>query len=392
MTSIVIFEDDAARRFEPLALTRPLSELRCGILTQRQALESELDARTTRLQVRSFLAEVASELVQADPDAEEALFLNARTFVREGLAAAVGSLAPGQSLCDGHGNVVASRGPVEHAQPIVQTWPTHEYPWHLFERNAELIIDQTRFMRHLQLLRGSLPGVHVVGGFPVLAADDVVVQPMVVLDATAGPVVLDRGAVVMSGSVLQGPTYVGVGSTIKMGARIYHGTTIGPNCKVGGEVEETIFLGHSNKQHDGFLGHSLVGEWCNLGANTTNSDLKNNYGPVRVWSADKWVDTGSQFVGLHIGDHSKTGIGTMFNTGTVVGVACNVFGAGLPPKFLPSFSWGGCNTYVEHDPDLAIATARQAMARRGRTLTVPDEAVLRHVFDATAHQRASANK
>ena len=174
-----------------------------------------------------------------------------------------------------------------------------------------------------------------------------------------------------------------------MGARIYGETSIGPGCKIGGEIAETIVHGFSNKQHEGFVGHSYLGEWVNLGAGTDTSDLKNNYSTVRVRLHREIVDSGEMFVGLFMGDHSKCGIGTTFNTGTVVGTCCNIFGSDYPPKYIPSFLWGGSAGFEEHDPDRALETARRAMRRRGREPGAELEAVLRKVYEITSDSRGA---
>jgi UDP-N-acetylglucosamine diphosphorylase/glucosamine-1-phosphate N-acetyltransferase len=213
------------------------------------------------------------------------------------------------------------------------------------------------------------------------------VSPGVVIDATKGPVSIADEVVIMPNASLEGPLHIGRGSRIKMGAKVYGGTTIGPFSKVGGEVAETIVHGYSNKQHEGFLGHSYLCEWTNIGAGTETSDLKNNYSPVRVAVGGEPVDSGELFVGVFMGDHSKTGIGTVFNTGTVVGVCCNVFGADYPPKYVPSFTWGGTAGFEEHDLNKAIETAARVAARRGQTFDSGAEAVLRKVFELTRDER-----
>jgi UDP-N-acetylglucosamine diphosphorylase/glucosamine-1-phosphate N-acetyltransferase len=191
----------------------------------------------------------------------------------------------------------------------------------------------------------------------------------------------------MANASLQGPVYVGAKSAIKMGAKIYEGTSIGEVCKVGGEVEETIIHSYSNKQHEGFLGHAYLGQWVNIGADSNNSDLKNNYGTVKVYVDGEMVDSGLMFVGLTMGDHAKCGINTMFNTGTVVGVMSNVFGSGYPEKFIPSFTWGGVEGMETYDIDKALEVARRVMARRKTALPAAQEKMLRQVFAMTASER-----
>jgi UDP-N-acetylglucosamine diphosphorylase/glucosamine-1-phosphate N-acetyltransferase len=210
-----------------------------------------------------------------------------------------------------------------------------------------------------------------------------------VVDATNGPVNIESGVKVMANAGLCGPLHLGRDSLIKMGATIYGGTSIGPVSKVGGEVAETVFQGYSNKQHGGFVGHSYLGEWVNIGAGTNTSDMKNNYSTVRVQVEGKMVDSRELFLGLVMGDHSKSGIGSIFNAGTTIGVCSNVFGADYPPKAIPSFAWGGASGFVEHEFSAALETARRVVGRRGNTLDAGDEAVLRKVFEITADARAA---
>ncbi len=212
-------------------------------------------------------------------------------------------------------------------------------------------------------------------------ADDVQVAPAVAVDASRGPVVLDRGVIVQPFSYLEGPLYVGPGTLIKAGARISGETSLGAVCKVAGEVGESIFADFVNKQHDGFVGHAVLGCWVNLGAGTNNSDLKNNYGPVRVDLGRGPVDTGLRFLGLLMGEHSKSAIGTLFNTGTCVGFSCNVFASGFPPKLLPSFSWGQDGT-TRYAVEPAIATARVVMSRRGVAFLEGHEALFRALAES----------
>jgi UDP-N-acetylglucosamine diphosphorylase/glucosamine-1-phosphate N-acetyltransferase len=194
----------------------------------------------------------------------------------------------------------------------------------------------------------------------------------------------------MAGAAIEGPACVGAESRIKMLAKIYGGSTIGPACKVGGEVKDSIIHAYSNKQHDGYLGHSYVGQWCNLGAGTNTSDLKNNYSTVRVAVEGREVDTGSLFAGLFMGDHSMCGINTMFNTGTVVGVGSNVFGGGFPPKDIPAFAWGGAGGLAEHDFEKFCQSAARIMARRRCEFTAAQRTLLEYVFHQTRARRRSA--
>ena len=210
------------------------------------------------------------------------------------------------------------------------------------------------------------------------------------INATDGPVYIGKDAKILEGCLIRGPFVLGDNSVLKMGAKIYGGTSIGPHCKVGGEVNKIVMQGYSNKGHDGYLGNAVIGEWCNLGAATNNSNLKNNYSEVKLWdySSRSFAKTGLQFCGLIMGDHSKAGINTMFNTGTVVGIACNIFGAGYQKNFIPSFSWGGSDSsYKTHRIDKVIETANLVMQRRGKELDETDIEILKHVFNQSSEYR-----
>jgi UDP-N-acetylglucosamine diphosphorylase/glucosamine-1-phosphate N-acetyltransferase len=222
----------------------------------------------------------------------------------------------------------------------------------------------------------------------IYVADGARVEAGAVLVAEGGPIHLAPGAVVMAGAVVEGPVSVGHKSRIKILAKIYEGTSIGEYCKIGGEVENCIFQAYTSKQHDGFKGHSYYGEWINIGADSNNSDLKNNYSNVRVTIDGREIDTGEMFVGSTVGDHSKSGINCMFNTGTVVGVGCNLYGADFLPKYVPSFCWGGAAGMVEHDFEKFIVTAQRVMARRDRQLTEATRRMLQVVFEESARQRS----
>lgn len=216
------------------------------------------------------------------------------------------------------------------------------------------------------------------------------IKPAAVLDAEHGPIVIARGATVMAGAFIEGPAYVGPYSTIKAHGKIYGKTTIGPVCKVGGEVECSIIHGFSNKQHEGFLGHSYLGEWINIGAGTDNSDLKNNYSTIRMKVGGDIVDTGLTFVGMFVGDHTKTAIGSTINTGSNIGPCCNLYGAGLAPKIIPAFAWGGPNGFTTYDIEKCMEVARTVMRRRNQEFGQAEEMLFRSVFEMTAEDRIAA--
>lgn len=206
-----------------------------------------------------------------------------------------------------------------------------------------------------------------------------------ILNATNGPIYIGKNAEVMEGSIIRGPFALCENATLKLGAKIYGPTTVGPHSKVGGEVNNSVIFGYSNKGHDGFLGNSVLGEWCNIGADSNTSNLKNNYAEVRLWDYETqgFAKTGMQFCGLMMGDHSKCGINTMFNTGTVVGVFANIFGSGFPRNFIPSYSWGGSSGFTTYLTKKAFEVAEVVMARRQEAFTEQDKSILEHIFQET---------
>jgi UDP-N-acetylglucosamine diphosphorylase/glucosamine-1-phosphate N-acetyltransferase len=356
---------------------------------------------------RDYLAEVVREATPGvpvnQPPTENCLFLNGRFILGEKLPAPAS-----QNLVwkkDGEvaaawisGNRLSALAKIKDGI-IPTSWfeglPVEEidgtfirYPWDLVHHNPEQIKkDFAFFNRGGQILGKIYPNVTLLDEKNIYIAAGAKIKPGVVLDAEDGPIYIDEGATIMANASLQGPLFVGAKSAIKMGAKIYEGTSIGEVCKIGGEVEESIIHSYSNKQHEGFLGHAYLGQWVNLGADTNNSDLKNNYGTVKVYVDGEMVDSGSLFVGLTMGDHAKCGINTMFNTGTVVGVMSNVFGAGYPDKFIPSFTWGGIESMETYEIDKALEVTRRVMARRKMALSAAQEKMLRQVFEMTASER-----
>lgn len=263
-----------------------------------------------------------------------------------------------------------------------------EHPWYIFSKNGEAIkqdFDLLTKGRNSQKLSDSNT---VIGDGDVFLEEGAKAEACI-FNTSSGPIYLGKNSEVMEGSVIRGPFALCESSTIKLSAKIYGPTTVGPHSKVGGEVNNSVIIGYSNKGHDGFLGNSVLGEWCNLGADTNNSNLKNNYDQVRVWSYSegRFAKTGLQFCGLIMGDHSKSGINTMFNTGTVVGVSTNVFGSGFPRTFIPSFQWGGASGFTEYNKAKALATAERVMARRGIELDDVEKNILTSVYDLTERYR-----
>lgn len=412
-TEICIYEDEHCVDLFPLALTRPVYELRCGVTSLREKIVRQYPEAKLCLHCRDYLEGVVEEenpgLDVNRVTADGCLFINGRVLAGSGLSRLVPILGEDCLYLKGD-TVVAARvsGPALEelkanlSQPLTRDRLRIEkaeaidmelirYPWDLMHRNSDWIRADFEVLVGTGSVSGRVyNGVTVVDDPRVYIGEGSRIKPGAVLDAEEGPIYIGQGVTVYPNATIEGPAFIGDGSTIKAGAKISGGTSIGEACKIGGEVEESIIHGYSNKQHDGFLGHSYLGMWINLGAGTNNSDLKNNYGNVRVYVNGELVDTGSLFVGLMMGDHSKSGINTMFNTGAVVGACCNVFGAGYPPKFIPSFCWGGSEGLRKHDLQKAIQTARTVMARRQVELTGEGERLLRRVFALTAMGRRAA--
>jgi UDP-N-acetylglucosamine diphosphorylase/glucosamine-1-phosphate N-acetyltransferase len=259
-----------------------------------------------------------------------------------------------------------------------------DYPWKIFSLNgAEISADLKRISQGRESAALSST-VNLIGSGEVFAEPGFKGEHFT-LNTTNGPVYLGADSEIMEGSVIRGPFALCKESVVKMGAKIYGPTTIGPASKVGGELNNVVIHSNSNKAHDGFLGNAVIGEWCNLGADTNNSNLKNNYSEVKIWNYPKkrFIKTGLQFCGLIMGDHSKCGINTMFNTGTVVGVSANIFGSGFPRNFIPSFSWGGAGGFMTYRMDKVLETISLVLERRGSSLSEVDRDILQHIFDET---------
>ena len=414
---LCIFEDQHFSNFFPLVYFRPVYALRCGGTKLREKIERLVPRAEVVYHARPELADYLREkspgrAVNTLRD-EPTWFVNGRVVANESLQRLLRSVPKGDVAYWHEGDVVAAYAGSRVAQqwqeavtggPITgdhfQTSPREEidvklirYPWELVHRNADAIVADYsgRFKaKRPKAPQGKVyPGVSLVNRNNIVIGRGSVVKPQVVLDAENGPIIIGESVTIYPHAFVEGPAYIGDGSVIKAGAKIYGGTTIGEVCKVGGEVEASIIHSYSNKQHEGFLGHSYLGSWVNIGADTNTSNLKNTYGTVEVSLNGERLDTGLQFVGLFMGDHSKTGINVMFDTGTLVGASCNVYGAGLPPKLLPSFSWGNISSaFTAYRIEQSIDTARKVMARRNVPWTQAYERLFRTVFEATTGDRA----
>jgi len=389
----IIFDDHARANFHPLTLTRSTGDLRCGILKLRQRLEATFcQDDDPVIALDAILQPLYTERhpdwqINTLPGQKAKLYINSRLVLTEEAISAIQAL-PDNSALKYQNTVVAARTAATGTDKLDQI-PATSCDLQLYNNLSDLIHDNARMIKwdfeHFFFERDNFfetePGVTVLDPYNIWIADNVSLAPGVVIDASEGPVVLDEGSRVMANSVLMGPLYLGKGSLVKVGAKLYGSTSIGPVCKIGGEVEGCIIQAYTNKQHDGFLGHSYLGEWINLGAGTNNSDLKNNYKPVSYYSypAASKVDSCSQFLGCLIGDHSKTGISCSINTGTVIGVGCNLWGTDLISDYIPSFSWGNATTLQAYRFDAFCATAGTVKARRGLTLGQQETALLQKI-------------
>lgn len=374
---IILHDNGLHLKFAPLTLTRPVGELRIGIFTNSERWKYLNPGAEISFHTEEYLKQVFGLDESAD------LFVNAAVIPNEEIAAAVFSLNENEQLVyDGIWIARKGEGVLKVSYtgnaPIVlkERWDLYLLNAAAIENDFELITNQRTScdLSETNMLIGDINRIFIEDGAVVEAS---------ILNTTNGPIYIGKNAEVMEGCIIRGPLAMCDDSALKMGAKVYGATTIGPHCKVGGEVSNVIFQAYSNKGHDGFLGNSVIGEWCNLGADTNSSNLKNNYGNVSTYSFESRseVKTDVQFMGLFMGDHSKCGINTMFNTATVVGVSANIFGSGFPEKFIPSFSWGGPEGLVSYRFDKAVESANQMMARRGKTLSDEEINVLKHIAD-----------
>ncbi|MBM4174907.1 MAG: glucose-1-phosphate thymidylyltransferase [Ignavibacteria bacterium] len=410
---VCIFEGIYFERLLPLTYFRPTYELRCGITSLKDKILRHFPNSKVTLHCRSYLADF---LVEKNPEYEinfisskECLFVNGRVLAEEGFLQKLDLTNPNDVLFVNGETIVAAKVSGEKLENLKSN--LHDlftlsdfdglikkqidvkminYYWDLVNNNPSQIAADYNFFtkeKKKKLLGKIYQGTYLLNENEIFVDEGASVKPGVVLDAELGPIFIGKGAKLMPNAVIEGPCFIGENSVIKIGAKIYEGTSIGEVCKVGGEVENSIIHSHSNKQHEGFLGHSYLAMWVNLGADTNNSDLKNNYGSVKVFINGELVDTGSLFVGLSMGDHSKCAINTMFNTGTNVGVSCNIYGAGVPPKYMPSFSWGGGEMMTTYALDRSLDVAKRVMGRRKITMSPAEEKLFRKVFDLTREER-----
>ena len=390
----ILFDDNRREYLLPLTYFRPVADIRFGILTIRQKWENYLLSKTSTL-TEDYLSK-KFPLVRG----KESLLINGGICPNKELLNAINKLESNQTLAKGE-TIIAMRLTFDDLdKPFVmdelsQTEVQCEipyteiyYPWDIFHQNDVALKADFELLTKGKQSQPLSKTNTVIGNGNLFIEKGAVIEGAT-LNASAGPIYIGKSAEIMEGCLVRGPFAMLEHSTLKMGAKIYGATTIGPYSKIGGEVNNSVFFGYSNKAHDGFIGNSVIAEWCNFGAGTNNSNLKNTYDNIKLWCYPErtFIDTGLQFCGLIMGDHSKCGINTMFNTGTVVGVSCNIFGAGFPRNFIPSFSWGGTSGFLTYNLKKALNVAFEVYQRRNVNLDDIDKEIFSIIFDHTLQFR-----
>lgn len=394
--SLILFDDQAWAGLLPLTWLRPVAELRIGAMTQRERWERLLDGVATPL-TQDYLAEEFPLHIALDN-----YFINASLLPTEDIVSEILALGKGEAITKGD-DLLAARLDREAIESLsgdggeLDTLPGYDYgsevtllrrPYDLFTHNAKVISEDLAWLLAGRTSAPLSPTNTVIGGHDLFLEEGASCKAAI-LNTAQGPIYIGGGAQVMEGCMLRGPLVINEGAVVKLGAKVYPGTTIGPYCKAGGEINNVVFQGNCNKGHDGYLGNAVIGQWCNLGADTNASNLKNNYAEARMWDyeTERFEPTGLQFCGLVMGDHAKCGINTMFNTATVVGVGANVFGDGFPRTFIPDFSWGGASGQSTYQLDKMMDTVERVYARRDLRLSPASRASLKACFDLTAKHR-----
>ncbi len=382
----ILFDGPSRNNLLPFTYTRPVADIRVGILTIREKWETYLGLTTTTV-TEDYLSEKYPMV-----EMEQNVMINASYLPNFELVELIKGLKENQAIFKDE-DVIAfftedtqeeidfnEYDAIEFDEDILKI----ENTWDIFSKNGEAILEDFDLITRNRKSQPIPPSNNVIDPENVFIEDGAKME-FATINASNGPIYIGKNAEIMEGSLIRGPFALCDNSTVKLGAKIYGPTTVGPYSKVGGEINNSVLFGYSNKGHDGFLGNSVLGEWCNLGADTNNSNLKNNYTEVRLWdyNTEGFAKTGLQFCGLMMGDHSKCGINTMFNTGTLVGVSANIFGSGFPRNFVPSFSWGGNSGFTTYLTKKAFEVANVVMSRRDIAFSKQDQKILEHVFEET---------
>ena len=386
----ILFDGPSRNALLPFTFTRPVADILIGIMTIRQKWEMHLGSTTTTL-TEEYLSDKFPMV-----ELEENVMINASFLPTAILVEMVQDLKSNQAIFKGE-EVIAFYTNDEQEEVDFDTYEiieftddciTVEHTWDIFSKNDAAIREDFQFLTEDRTSQPIPESVNVIAPENIFIEEGAKLA-FVTLNASSGPIYIGKDSEIMEGTVIRGPFALCENATVKMAAKIYGATTVGPYSRVGGEINNSVLFAYSNKGHDGFLGNSVLGEWCNIGADSNNSNLKNNYEEVKLWSyeTEGFAKTGLQFCGLMMGDHSKCGINTMFNTGTVVGVSANIFGSGFPRNFVPSFSWGGASGFTTYVTKKAFETAKLVMSRRNIVFDETEAAILEHVFEETKKWR-----
>ncbi|MEI6311251.1 MAG: GlmU family protein [Bacteroidota bacterium] len=385
MENVILFDDDLIREnLLPFTYTRAVADIRVGITTIKE--KWELYASKVYVETQPYLQSKYDRI----PDINQVLYINGALIPTDVVLDQINALQESQSLV--YQNIILAYKGDKSMLTAVQIDSEVillQHKWDIFKLNEQILtLDFNNITAGRSSQKLSETNTFIGDRTKLFIEEGAIVEASI-LNTNTGVIYIGKEAEVMEGSVIRGPLAMCEHAATKMATKIYGATTLGPHVKVGGEVNNSVIFGYSNKGHDGFLGNSVLGEWCNLGADTNNSNLKNNYGEIKVWNyaLDEEEYSGLQFCGLMMGDHSKSGINTMFNTGTVVGVCANIFGADFPPKHIASFTWGGSESMVEFKLEKAFEVAEKMMDRRKIPFTDIDKNILKHIFTQTKKYR-----
>lgn len=390
--NILLFDDEYRSNLFPLSYTRPCGAFRVGILTIAEKWEKHLKAKVS-FKTKEYLSpKFSSNLTDSN------IFINGRYLPDPEFITAIQNLKPDEILIEGDKVLVCILNKEDALDFLHDNFSLADHKsihldhklTHISKCPDVFSLNDKELRSDFRLLTQGKRSANISSSNQIISPENIFLEEGAkvecsILNASTGPIYISKDAEIMEGSLVRGPFALGEHSQLKMGAKIYGATTIGPHCKVGGEVNNCVIFGYSNKAHDGFIGNSVIGEWCNLGADTNTSNLKNNYAEVKLWNypAEKYLKIGMQFCGTIMGDHSKCGINTMLNTGTVVGVSANVFGSGYPRNFVPDFSWGGASGFDTFSIAKSFEVAEIVMKRRGLDLNEIEKEILIYVFNET---------
>mgnify|MGYP000288723802 CR=1 FL=1 len=382
----ILFDVPSRNNLLPFTYTRPMADLRIGILTIREKWELHLGYTTTTL-TEDYLSEKYPMV-----ELEENIMINASYLPNYEIVEMIKGLEKNQAIFK-EDNIIAFFTNEAQDDIDFSTYEALEYnddiikienTWDIFSKNGDAIQEDFNFLTKDKKSKPIPSSNNVIASENIFLEEGAKLE-FTTLNASSGPIYIGKDAEIMEGSIVRGPLALCDHATVKLSAKIYGPTTIGPFSKVGGEVNNSVLFAYSNKGHDGFLGNSVIGEWCNLGADTNNSNLKNNYAEVRLWDyqTESFAKTGLQFCGLMMGDHSKSANNTMFNTGTVIGVSSNIYGSNFPRNFIPSFSWGGAAGFSTYQINKAKETAKLVLNRKNELFDEKEQRILEHVFELT---------